>query len=185
MASRYGRNKKRAHREEIARLGEAVGDLGRRLGDLRADRDDVAAKFAAIVDRVQSAAPHSVVLRPKTLRHEPSEWVTPDRAQSGSFRRQALDDPDQPLTMPELLRVPLGRVRIWIDSVARSHEFQTRVHFAVPAPEGQQLAYTYLISDVAADLRDPGVVECVLDRFVAEVHAHYGVGGERVAVPER
>ncbi len=184
MARRYGRNQKRRHREQIANLEARVAELteSERLAKLIAV--DADAKTRAIIARVQSVTPNSVVLSPVKRKHPPYSWEIPELFEPVTIRMH------EPLTARSMLRdcahttvrVELGKVMAWIDSVVKTPDFRTRIHFQCPSPDGEGRAGHYWISNECGDMRSLDVQSRVAQHVVDVIRAEYETAeNEKVA----
>jgi len=167
MASRYGRNKKRRHRERIAELESEVtrwrdsDAMGKKV--IR-DLDD---KLREIIRRLKHVAPLSTLFAPKVARNFLPMWrveLLRDYLEPITFRE------DEPITPRQLdrtiLDVPTSMVRAWVDTVARDGDFVTTLHAHVPQRDGTM---GYAVSARAGDLMEPGVLEHMLQMLIADL----------------
>lgn len=136
MSRRYGRNQKRRHREEIARLNQAytmADGLSKRLAtDLR-DAKGTIAEMLTIID---SVCRHSVALRPKQLRGQgPRDRCQVEDLPPIDF--SAVIGGDYAPSAVSFRRIDLYALRVFLES--RRDQFSAAVHLDYSA--GPHSAY--------------------------------------------
>ena len=167
MGARYGRNQKRRHRKRIAELEASLEAEAQRAGLLRGAVADLTHKLDAVFDRIKAACPHSVVLPPRELRHDPYEWNVAAYREVG-ITEFMIERDVGPEPLP-YLRTSLGKVLVYVEDVVREPGFRTAVHFRVPARDG---ALHYSVAVPQVDLRHPGMVEQVISDAVEAIQSH-------------
>lgn len=134
---RYGRNRRRKHREEIARLNVEVSRRAREERLLRSQVEQLTAVLheqkeilREVVDAVNAVAPHSAVLPPREIgvsnrREQPMRIKL---VSSKTWRRNDLTLPC--LGEAELLTVDLWEVRATLEQ--RAESLDRLVHVLLP-----------------------------------------------------
>lgn len=132
MSRRYGRNQKRRHREEIARLNQAYAMADGLSKQLATDLRDAKGTIAEMMTIIDSVCSHSVALPPKQLRGQgPRDRYLPpidfSEVIGGDYAPSAVS----------FRRIDLYALRVFLES--RRDQFSAAVHLEYSA--GPHSAY--------------------------------------------
>lgn len=170
MGSRYGRNQKKRHRARVQELEARLQSETKRAALLLCASEDLGDKLRLVLRKIEAACPNSVALPPKMMQQELPEWTVEGYRELDPIR-VSLNEHHAQLSAPciRLLRVPLGRVAVWLEDVVAEGHFRTAVHFRVPGPKG---GLNYVVAEPQGNLRNPGVAEFVVKGAVSEIQRH-------------